>query len=84
MRDRINNTVERLDEIGHDIYLIELTGWKKAVNLFGMGSPLATAFDLLSISIGIVLLALTTGAVMGIGAVLLVAGVFGMIRRYLT
>ena len=82
MRDRINNAVEELDSIGRSIYLAEVAGWKELVSMAGMSSPLATAFDVLSIIIGAMVFALTTGTLQWLGVVLALAGGVGLLRRY--
>jgi len=83
MRDKIDNTIEELDSIGRNIYLAEAAGWKELVSIAGMNSPLATGFDVLSVILGIMVFALTTGALQWLGLILAFAGGFGLLRRYL-
>jgi len=48
-----------------------------------MNSPLATGFDVLSVILGIMVFALTTGPFQWLGLILAFAGGFGLLRRYL-
>lgn len=83
MRDRINDTVEELDEIGHSIYLAELAGWNELVSLVGMPSTFASAIDIVSIIAGIAMFVYLNGMVATAGGIIALAGVVGLLRRVL-
>lgn len=84
MRDRINNAVEELDDIGRSIYLAEVAGWKELVSIAGMPTTLASVIDGISIVAGVAVFLSFSGWVGTLGAVLILTGVIGILRRVLS
>lgn len=81
MRKRLDSAVEKLDEIGHGIYIAELSAWEGLVSRVGVKPTLATVIDVASLSIGLGVFALTSGTIQILGLILALAGAIGIIRR---
>jgi len=82
MRDKLSNIIETIDEIGQSIYVAERAAWNELVSRAGMSMPLATAIDILSITVGIALIISFSNAIQLLGDLAVFSGVVGLVRRY--